>query len=85
MYLGIHYFLVVFKVCWSNECYYKSLSINFVYYLQANAVTDMIGYPNYILDNAKLDKKYEHVSCLNIDPWQHISWKDNIIQITVKC
>ncbi|GFS15941.1 endothelin-converting enzyme 1 [Elysia marginata] len=26
---------------------------------KANAVTDMIGYPNYILDHAKLDKKYE--------------------------
>ncbi|XP_012937858.1 endothelin-converting enzyme homolog [Aplysia californica] len=26
---------------------------------KANAVTDMIGYPTYILDTAKLDKKYE--------------------------
>ncbi|GFN91707.1 endothelin-converting enzyme 1-like [Plakobranchus ocellatus] len=28
---------------------------------KANAVTDMIGYPDYILDHVKLDKKYENL------------------------
>ena len=30
--------------------------------LQANAVMDMIGYPDYILDDTQLDEKYQDVS-----------------------
>lgn len=34
---------------------------------KANAVTDMIGYPNYILDHVKLDEKYESLKINKTD------------------
>ena len=57
----VHLRLMTDYKTWLSYVSFMSF-VPYFFDLQANAVMDMIGYPDYILDEAQLDEKYQDVS-----------------------